>query len=74
MWINLSKSQIDTLKSILSDSLSFEPDIYERISNIPSRYLSAVAQKGILADKEILGILSEIEKHESLYDDNDIDA
>ena len=75
MWINLSKSQIATVKSILSDSLKFEPDIYEKLSDVPSEYLSSVAEKWLLDDKEILGILSEIEKYNNnSYYNNDIDA
>ena len=45
LWINLSKSQINTVKSILTDSLKFEPDIYEKLSDVPSEYLSSVAEK-----------------------------
>ena len=75
LWINLTKSQIDTVASILSDSLKFEPDIYEKLSDVPSKYLSSVAQKWVLDDKEILGILSEIEKcNNNSYYNNDIDA
>ena len=68
LWINLSKSQIDTVKSILTDSLRLEPDIYEKLSDVPSKYLSSVAEKWVLDDKEILGILSEIEKYENSND------
>lgn len=75
MWINLSKSQIDTLKSILSDSLKFEPEVYEKLSDVPSEYLSSVAEKWLLDDKEILGILSELKKYDNnSYYSNDIDA
>ena len=75
MWINLSKSQIATVKSILTDSLRLEPDIYEKLSDVPSEYLSSVAEKWVLDDKEILGILSEIEKYNNnSYYNNDIDA
>ena len=75
MWINLSKSQINTVKSILTDSLRLEPDIYEKLSDVPSKYLSTVAEKWVLDDKEILGILSEIEKYNNnSYYNNDIDA
>ena len=75
MWINLSKSQINTVKSILTDSLRLEPDIYEKLSDVPSEYLSSVAEKWLLDDKEILGILSEIEKYNNnSYYNNDIDA
>ena len=75
MWINLSKSQIDTVKSILTDSLRLEPEIYEKLSDVPSEYLSSVAEKWLLDDKEILGILSEIEKYNNnSYYNNDIDA
>ena len=75
LWINLSKSQIDTVKSILTDSLRLEPDIYEKLSDVPSEYLSSVAEKWLLDDKEILGILSEIEKYNNnSYYNNDIDA
>ena len=68
MWINLSKSQIATVKSILTDSLKFEPEIYEKLSDVPSKYLSSVAQKWVLDDKEILDIVSEIEKYENSND------
>ena len=68
MWINLSKSQIATVKSILTDSLRLEPDIYEKLSDVPSKYLSTVAEKWVLDDKEILGIVSEIEKYENSND------
>lgn len=68
MWINLSKSQIATVKSILTDSLRLEPDIYEKLSDVPSKYLSSVAEKWVLDDKEILGIVSEIEKYENSND------
>ena len=68
MWINLSKSQINTVKSILTDSLRLEPDIYEKLSDVPSKYLSTVAEKWVLDDKEILGIVSEIEKYENSND------
>ncbi len=74
LWINLTKSQINTVKSILSDSLKFEPEIYEKLSDVPSEYLSSVAEKWLLDDKEILGILSEIEKYNNSYYNNDIDA
>ena len=75
LWINLTKSQIDTVTSILSDSLKFEPEIYEKLSDVPSKYLSSVAEKWLLDDKEILGILSEIEKYNNnSYYNNDIDA
>ena len=75
MWINLSKSQIATVKSILTDSLRLEPDIYEKLSDVPSKYLSSVAEKWVLDDKEILGVLSEIEKYNNnSYYNNDIDA
>ena len=75
MWINLSKSQIATVKSILTDSLRLEPEIYEKLSDVPSEYLSSVAEKWLLDDKEILGILSEIEKYNNnSYYNNDIDA
>ena len=75
LWINLSKSQINTVKSILTDSLRLEPDIYEKLSDVPSEYLSSVAEKWLLDDKEILGILSEIEKYNNnSYYNNDIDA
>ena len=68
LWINLSKSQIATVKSILTDSLRLEPDIYEKLSDVPSKYLSSVAEKWVLDDKEILGIVSEIEKYENSND------
>ena len=68
MWINLSKSQIATVKSILTDSLRLEPDIYEKLSDVPSKYLSSVAEKWVLDDKEILDILSAIEKYENSND------
>lgn len=68
MWINLSKSQIATVKSILTDSLRLEPDIYEKLSDVPSKYLSSVAEKWVLDDKEILDIVSEIEKYENSND------
>lgn len=68
MWINLSKSQINTVKSILTDSLRLEPDIYEKLSDVPSEYLSSVAEKWVLDDKEILDIVSEIEKYENSND------
>ena len=68
MWINLSKSQINTVKSILTDSLRLEPEIYEKLSDVPSKYLSTVAEKWVLDDKEILGILSAIEKYENSND------
>ena len=68
LWINLSKSQINTVKSILTDSLRLEPDIYEKLSDVPSKYLSTVAEKWVLDDKEILGILSAIEKYENSND------
>lgn len=71
MWINLSKSQIATVKSILTDSLRLEPDIYEKLSDVPSKYLSSVAEKWVLDDKEILDIVSAIEKYE---DSNDTHA
>ena len=75
LWINLSKSQINTVKSILTDSLRLEPEIYEKLSDVPSEYLSSVAEKWLLDDKEILGILSEIEKYNNnSYYNNDIDA
>ena len=74
MWINLSKSQIDTVKSILTDSLRLEPEIYEKLSDVPSEYLSSVAEKWLLDDKEILGILSELKKYNNSYYSNDIDA
>ena len=75
MWINLSKSQIATVKSILTDSLRLEPEIYEKLSDVPSEYLSSVAEKWLLDDREILGILSEIEKYNNnSYYNNDIDA
>lgn len=75
LWINLTKSQINTVKSILTDSLRLEPDIYEKLSDVPSEYLSSVAEKWLLDDKEILGILSEIEKYNNnSYYNNDIDA
>ena len=66
MWINLSKSQIATVKSILTDSLRLEPDIYEKLSDVPFKYLSSVAERWVLDDKEILDIVSEIEKYENL--------
>ena len=68
LWINLSKSQINTVKSILTDSLRLEPDIYEKLSDVPSKYLSSVAEKWVLDDKKILGIVSEIEKYENSND------
>ena len=68
LWINLSKSQIATVKSILTDSLRLEPDIYEKLSDVPSKYLSSVAEKWVLDDKEILDIVSEIEKYENSND------
>ena len=68
LWINLSKSQINTVKSILTDSLRLEPDIYEKLSDVPSKYLSSVAEKWVLDDKEILDIVSEIEKYENSND------
>ena len=68
MWINLSKSQIATVKSILTDSLKFEPEIYEKLSDVPSKYLSSVAEKWVLDDKEILDIVSAIEKYENSND------
>ena len=68
LWINLSKSQIATVKSILTDSLRLEPEIYEKLSDVPSKYLSHVAEKWVLDDKEILGIVSEIEKYENSND------
>ena len=68
MWINLTKSQIATVKSILTDSLRLEPDIYEKLSDVPSKYLSSVAEKWVLDDKEILDIVSEIEKYENSND------
>ena len=75
LWINLSKSQIATVKSILTDSLRLEPDIYEKLSDVPSKYLSSVAEKWVLDDKEILDIVSEIEKYNNnSYYNNDIDA
>ena len=75
LWINLSKSQINTVKSILTDSLRLEPEIHEKLSDVPSEYLSSVAEKWLLDDKEILGILSEIEKYNNnSYYNNDIDA
>ena len=68
LWINLTKSQIDTVESILTDSLKFEPEIYEKLSDVPSKYLSSVAEKWVLDDKKILGIVSEIEKYENSND------
>ena len=64
----MSKSQINTVKSILTDSLRLEPDIYEKLSDVPSKYLSSVAEKWVLDDKEILDILSAIEKYENSND------